>query len=111
MGHHGKIVVNTEQGSAIIDLFRVVAKGRGEACTVFETAARSDSEGNGEAEKAVHRIEEMVRAICMDAVKGAVKGAKSKADVETRDLRQESEHSIELLNRCTTEMTNEFAHC
>ena len=47
----------------------------------------------------------------MDAVKGAVQAAKMKEDVETRDLQQEDEHPIDLLNQCTTEMTNEFAHC
>ena len=47
----------------------------------------------------------------MDAVKGSVKAAKMKEKVDTRDLIEESEHSIDLLNRCTTEMTNEFAHC
>ncbi len=66
MGHHGKIVVKTDQESAIIDLLRTVAKERGEARTVFETAARSDSKGNGEAEKAVQSIEEMVRTLMVD---------------------------------------------
>ena len=47
----------------------------------------------------------------MDAVKGAVQAAKMKEDVEKRDLRQEGEHPIDLLNQCTTGMTNEFAHC
>ena len=47
----------------------------------------------------------------MDAVTGSVKAAKMKEKVDTRDLREESEHSIDLLNQCTTEMTNEFAHC
>ena len=53
MGHHGKIVVKTDQEAAIIDLIRVVAQQRGEARTIFTTAARSDSKGNGPAEKAV----------------------------------------------------------
>ena len=66
MGHHGKIVVKTDQESAIMDLLRTVAKERGEARTVFETAARSDSKGNGEAEKAVQSIEEMVRTLMVD---------------------------------------------
>ena len=66
MGHHGKIVVKTDQESAIIDLLRTVAKERGEARTVFETAARSDSKGNGEAEKAVQSIEEMLRTLMVD---------------------------------------------
>ena len=66
MGHHGKIVVRTDQEAAIIDLLRTVAKERGESRTVFETAARSDSKGNGPAEKAVQSIEEMVRTLMVD---------------------------------------------
>ena len=54
-------MVKTDQESAIRDLLPTVARARGEAHTVFETAARSDSKGNGEAEKAVQSIEEMVR--------------------------------------------------
>ena len=69
MGHHGMIVVNTDQEAAIMDLLRTVAKERGEARTVFETAARSDSKGNGEAEKAVQIIEEMVRTLFVDLEK------------------------------------------
>ena len=66
MEHHGTIVVKTDQESAIIDLLRAVSKERGEARTVFATAARSDSKGNGEAEKAVQSIEEMVRTMMVD---------------------------------------------
>ena len=33
---------------------------------MFETAARSDSKGNGEAEKAVQSIEEMLRTLMVD---------------------------------------------
>ena len=67
MGHHGNIVVRTDQESAIIDLLRTVAKERGEARTIFETAAGSESRGNGVAEqKAVNSIEDMVRALMVD---------------------------------------------
>ena len=66
MGHHGKIVVETDQEAAIVDLLRTVAQQRGESRTVFETAARSDSKGNGAAEKAVQSIEEMVRTLMVD---------------------------------------------
>ena len=57
MGHHGNLVVKTDQEAAIIDLLQTVAKERGESRTVFETADRSDSKGNGEAGKAVQSIE------------------------------------------------------
>ena len=66
MGHHGKVVVKTEQEAAIIDLLRVVAQQRGEARTIFTTAARSYSEGNGPAEEAVQSTEEMVRTLMVD---------------------------------------------
>ena len=66
MGHYGKIVVETDQEAAIIDLLRVVAQQRGEGRTIFTTAARSDSKGNGPAEKAVQSTEEMVRTLMVD---------------------------------------------
>ena len=65
MGHHGKIVVKTDQESSIIDLFKAVAKEREAAGTILETAARSDSKGNGKSEKAVQSIEEMVRTLML----------------------------------------------
>ena len=39
MGHHGKIVVKTDQEAAIMASIRVVAQQRGESRTVFETSA------------------------------------------------------------------------
>ena len=66
MGHHGEIVVKTDQEAAIIDLLRVVAQQRGEARTIFTTAARSDSKGNGPAEESVQSTEEMVRTLMVD---------------------------------------------
>ena len=58
--------MKTDQEAAIIDLLRVVAQQRGEARTIFTTAARSDSKGNGPAEKAVQSVEEMVRTLMVD---------------------------------------------
>ena len=57
MGHHGQIVVRIDQEAAIIYLLRTVAKQRGEARTIFETVARSDSKGNGCAENTTQGIE------------------------------------------------------
>ena len=59
MGHYGDVKMRMDQESALSDLFRAVAKGRGSARTVLTHAARSDSKGNGQAEKAVQSIEEM----------------------------------------------------
>ena len=66
MGHYGDLKVRTDQESAIADLFRAVAKERGSARMVLTHAARSDSKGNGQAEKALQSIEEMVRTLFID---------------------------------------------
>ena len=66
MGHYGSLRVKTDQESSIADLFRAVAKERGDARTVLEHAAQSDSKGNGQAEKAVQSIEEMVSTLLID---------------------------------------------
>ena len=66
MGHYGHLRVKTDQESSITDLFKAVAKERGDAKTVLEHAPRSDSKGNGQAEKSVQSIEEMVRTLLID---------------------------------------------
>ena len=66
MGHYGTLRVKTDQESSITDLLKAVAKERGDAKTVLEHAARSDSKGHGQAEKAVQSIEEMVRTLMID---------------------------------------------
>ena len=66
MGHHGNLKVRMDQESSISDLFKAVAKERGEARTVLMHAACSVSKGNGQAEKAVQSIEEIVRTLCID---------------------------------------------
>ena len=66
MGHYGSLKVRMDQESSISDLFKAVAKERGDARTVLTHAARSDSKGNGQAEKAVQSIEEMVRTLFID---------------------------------------------
>ena len=52
--------MRTDQESSTIDWFKAVAKERGNARTVLETAPRSDPKGNVQAEKAVLSIEEIV---------------------------------------------------
>ena len=66
MGHHAKVVIKTDQGAAIIDLFQTVAKARGESTHILETPGRNDSQGHGEAERAVQSIESMVRTFMDD---------------------------------------------
>ncbi len=66
MGHYGRLRVNMDQESSLTDLFRTVARERGDARTVITHAARSDSKGNGQTEKAVQSVEEMVRTLMID---------------------------------------------
>ena len=66
MGRYGQLRVNMDQESSLTDLFKTVATERGNARTVSTHAARSDSKGNGQAEKAVQSIEEMVRTLMID---------------------------------------------
>ena len=61
MGHHDRIVIRTDQEASSIDNFKRVAKDRGASKTILETAPRSDTKANGEAESAVQSIEQMVR--------------------------------------------------
>ena len=66
IGHHDKIVIRTDQEVSIVDLFKIVVKERGTSKTILETAPRSDSKANGEAENAVQSIEQMVRTYMID---------------------------------------------
>ena len=95
MGHHGKVVVKTDQEAAIRDLLRLVAQQRGEARTVFETAARNDSKGNGAAEKAVQSIEEMVRTLMVDLEECCGE----KLSVTEQFFAWLMEHACDLLNK------------
>ena len=66
MGHYGNLRVKTDPESSITDLFKAVAKERGDSRTVLGTASIRDSKGNGQAEKAVQSIEEMVIILMID---------------------------------------------
>ena len=59
MGHHDKIVIRTDQEASNIDLFKRVAKDRGTSKAILETAPRSDSKANCEAENAVQSVEKI----------------------------------------------------
>jgi hypothetical protein len=95
MGHHGSLKVRMGQESSITDLFRGVARERGEARTVFTHAARSDSKGNGLAEKAVQTIEEMLRTLFIDLEQ------RCREDLSVHDdfFPWLLEHACDLLNR------------
>ena len=62
MGHRENLRVTMDQESSVTDLFMAVAKERGHARTALEHA-RCDSKGNGQAEKAVQPIEDIVRTV------------------------------------------------
>ena len=49
-----------------MDVFKIVAKGRGDSFSVLETGSMNDSKGHGEAEKTVYTIEELVRTLLID---------------------------------------------
>ena len=66
MSHYGDVKVRMDQESALSDLFRAVGRARGSARTVLTHAARSDSKRNGQAEKDVQSIEEVVRTLFID---------------------------------------------
>jgi hypothetical protein len=73
MGHYGDLKVRMDQESSLSDFFWAVPVVWGSAMTVLTHAARSDSKGNGQAEKAVQSIEEMVRTLFIDLERGSVK--------------------------------------
>ena len=88
--------MKTDQKAAIMDLLRIVAKERGDARTVFETAARSDSKGNGEAEHSVQSIEEMVRTLMVDLEERCGEPL----SVTEPFFEWLMEHACDLLNKC-----------
>jgi len=105
MGHYGDLKVRTDQESAIADLFRAVAKERGSARMVLTHAARSDSKGNGQAEKAVQSIEEMVRTLFIDLEQRCCE----ELSVHDSLLPWLVEHACDLLNRFKVRKGNKTA--
>ena len=60
MGHHGRIVLRSDQEPALVDLANHVARQRGEAVTILEHAPK-DSQANGMIERGVETVEEITR--------------------------------------------------
>ena len=61
IGHHGDLILLSDQEPAIIDLLNRVAKLRGEGRTHLEQSPVGDSRANGVAERAVQTIEKLLR--------------------------------------------------
>ena len=84
-----------DQESSLTDLFNTVARERGNARTVIIHAARSDTKGNGQAEKAVQSIEEMIRTLMIDLESRCGE----KLSVEDDFFPRLVEHACDLLNK------------
>ena len=95
MGYYDKVVIRTDQEASIVDLFKQVAKDRGASKTILETAPRSDSKANGEAENAVQSVEQMVRTLMVDLTERCGE----KLSVEDAFFAWLVEHACDLINR------------
>ena len=58
-GYHGRVVLRSDQESALQDLMGEVARLRGDLPTVLEASPVGDTQSNGFVERAVRSIEEM----------------------------------------------------
>ena len=68
-GHHGSVILRSDQEPAIIDVLKSVAKERSPAESILENSAVGDSAGNGFIERAVRTAEEMTRVLKIDLEK------------------------------------------
>ena len=105
MGHFGDVKVRMDQESALSDRFRAIARDRGSARTVLTHAARSDSKGDGQADKAVQSIEEMVRTLFIDLEQRCGE----ELSVHDSFFPWLMEHACDLLNRFKVRKGNKTA--
>ena len=70
MGIHGKVILKSDQESAILNVLNEVARRRGqentESITLVESAPKGESQSNGIAERAVQDLEEGTRTHKLD---------------------------------------------
>ena len=66
MGHHGRLILRSDQEAAIVDLVNEITRARGNAPTMVENSAVGDSQGNGFIERGVRSVEEMTRTLKLD---------------------------------------------
>jgi len=95
MGYHDKVVIRTDQEASIVDLFKRLAMDRGASKTILETAPRSDSKANCEAENAVQSIDQMVRTLTVDLTERCGEDL----SVEEAFFAWLVEHACDLINR------------
>ena len=82
-----------------------MARETGSARTILTHAARSDSKGNGQAEKAVQSIEEMVRTLFIDLEQRFGE----ELSVHDGFFPWLVEHACDLLNKCKVRRGNQNA--
>ena len=72
LGHHGRVVLRSDQEVALVALLREVAECRPHAATVLEQSPSGDSRANGAAERAVRAVEEICRThkVCLESRAG-----------------------------------------
>ena len=66
LGHHGRLLLRSDQEPAIEALKDEIARGRTGATTVIESSPVGDSQSNGLAERGVRTLEELMRVHKMD---------------------------------------------
>ena len=61
VGHHGDLILKSDQEPAVVDLLREVARLRGTKRTILEQSAVGDSKANGMIERAIQSVEKLLR--------------------------------------------------
>ena len=95
LGHHGRLVVRSDQEAALRSLVSEVARLRGDAVTIPEHSAVGDSQGNGFIERAVRTVEEMVRTLKLDLETRI----SQKLNITQKVIPWLVEHAVDLVNK------------
>ena len=95
LGHHGRLVVRSDQEAALRSLVSEVARLRGDAVTIPEHSAVGDSQGNGFIERAVRTVEEMVRTLKLDLETRI----SQKMNITHKVIPWLVEHAVDLVNK------------
>ena len=95
LGHHGRLVVRSDQEAALRSLVSEVARLRGDAVTIPEHSAVGDSQGNGFIERAVRTVEEMVRTLKLDLETRI----SQKLNITHKVILWLVEHAVDLVNK------------
>jgi len=60
-GHHGDLILKSDQEPAVVDLLREVARLRGTKRTILENSPVGDSKANGMIERGIQSVEKILR--------------------------------------------------